>query len=204
MRLAVSTPALVLVVGFSFSLAANLLWTWPGGPVRILGGALASVALPAAVHMWPTIAVDGWGSRWVRNLVMTAIAGLAAWTTFEHAAALLIAAGESPWLARGYPVMTELLVVFAVLARRSPAAPVAVPTRKPRPRRVPPPLSPDVAAPTPDEVRTHRGARTDRVAWLLDQPPMSWTDAVEAVEAEYKVSRSTAKRVVAAAGRKAS
>ncbi|MDP9143415.1 MAG: hypothetical protein M3N43_01740, partial [Actinomycetota bacterium] len=111
-------PAVVLVVGFSFGLAANLLWCWPGGPVRILGGALASIALPAAVHMWPQVPAGTWPIRWIRNGVMTGIASLAAVTTFAHAARLLIVHGEDPWLAMAYPVMTELMVVLAVLSHR--------------------------------------------------------------------------------------
>jgi hypothetical protein len=131
-RARVDAALVILCVGFSFSLAANLLWTWPGGPVRILGGALASLALPGAIHLWPKIPLAApvavrFGARTVRvpvmrivrALSMTGIAAMAAFTTFSHASALLTAHGETPILATLYPVMTELLVVMGVLARNT-------------------------------------------------------------------------------------
>lgn len=133
---------LILVVGFAFSLAANLLWTWSGGIVRILGGALASFALPGAIHLWDKVPLPlpkqlrVWRltlrfnlMRLVRALAMALIAGMAAYTTFTHASHLLIDRGEDPLLAMLYPVMTELLVVMGVLARKVPAEKAAPKTR---------------------------------------------------------------------------
>lgn len=120
-RLPVTThraPLLVLTAGFVFSLAANLLWTWPGGPVRVIGGLFASVALPAAVHLFPAVPAHTWPRRALRVALIGAIAAGAAWTTFVHASSLLVAHGEDPLLAAAYPVMTELLVVLGVLAHR--------------------------------------------------------------------------------------
>lgn len=205
------TPIAVFAIGFGFSLAANLLWTWSGGPVRILGGALASIALPAAVHMWPAVSSDTATARALRNVVMTAIALLAAVTTFVHAASLLVSHGEIPWLAYAYPTITELLVVFAVLAHHGllaaavdaaaeqarNAATVATPPRKRAPavRRTPTAASAP-AAPL-DQVAGYRATQDARVAWLREQPETTWSLAVESVMTEFKVSKSTAKRVVA-------
>lgn len=130
----IDAALLILLVGFAFSMAANLLWTWNGGVVRILGGALASLALPGAIHLWPRIPVAApvqvWGCRVpvmriVRAVAMTGIACMAAFTTFSHASALLVEHGETPLLATLYPVMTELLVVMGVLARHTAPQPQA-------------------------------------------------------------------------------
>jgi hypothetical protein len=123
----VDAALLTLITGFAFSLAANLIWTWPGGPVRILGGALASLALPGAIHLWHRIPVTGRPTRCIRALVMSSIALMAAYTTFSHASSLLIAKHEDPILAYLYPLMTELLVVMGVLARRGRGAEQRVP-----------------------------------------------------------------------------
>lgn len=188
------TPLVVLTVGFSFSLAANLLWTWPGGPVRILGGALASIALPAAIHMWPQVQVQAWISRAVRNLAMTGIAVLAAVTTFMHASSLLMEHGEIRWLAYAYPVVTELLVVLAVLTRQ-PASKVGKtkPAPKQRAARVSPPGSEPPVSPPPSEIESHRSQRAEIVAWAASQParPTSKT-----IQTRFKCSRSTAARAL--------
>ena len=208
-----ATPLIVLITGFSFSLAANILWCWPGGPVRILGGALASVALPAAIHMHPHVVTSGWPSRLLRDLVMVCIASLAAVTTFAHAASLLIAHGEDVRLAAGYPAITELLVVFAVLARRAPVARRSATARPSRagtkqtkqtkqPARVATPRP--VAIPTIEGLEGRRSGRHDMVAWLAAQPPRCFSDEVDAVRAEFGCSFSTAKRVRAETRRKAS
>lgn len=195
-------PSAVFIFGFGASLAANLLWTWSGGPVRVLGGAFASIALPAAIHLWPRVYAPERLVRGLRNLVMATIAVLAATTTFWHASSLLVAHGEEVWLARAYPIMTELLVVFAVLANRTPRK-VVTPAARRAPSQVAPKPTPAktnpglLAPPTPpSEITAHRGDRDDRVAWLRGQPEMSWTDQVRAVEQQFGVSRSTAKRVV--------
>ena len=139
---------LILAVGFAFSLAANLLWTWQGGVVRILGGALASLALPGAIHLWPRIPVHSTLMRRIRGVVMTGIACMAAFTTFSHARELLIQHGEEPLLATLYPVMTELLVVMGVLARHtSQAVPAAARPRVERAPRKPPVATPETVEP---------------------------------------------------------
>lgn len=189
------TPLVVLTVGFSFSLAANLLWTWPGGPVRILGGALASIALPAAIHMWPQVQVTAWVSRAVRNLAMTGIAVLAAVTTFMHASSLLMEHGEIRWLAYAYPVVTELLVVLAVLTRQ-PARKVVKATPlapKQRASRINPPGSETPVSSPPSEIESHRSQRAEIVAWAASQParPTSKT-----IQTRFKCSRSTAARAL--------
>lgn len=192
----VPVPLLVLGVGFSFSLAANLLWCWPGGLVRILGGALASVALPAAVHMWPHVPVTGKASAALRVLVMAGIAGLAAVTTFAHAANLLIAHGEDPRLACAYPVMTELLVVFAVLARRAPAR--ASHRVKTAPRRgTGRPAAPTTAPPAepPTVLAGRRSDHAVRVAWLAARPVEPFAREIAALCDHFGCSTSTAKRV---------
>lgn len=184
------TPLAVLAVGFSFSLAANLLWTWPGGPVRILGGAFASIALPAAVHMWPRIQATTWRIRWLRNIVMVVIAVMAAATTFEHASQLLIAHGEQVWLARAYPVMTELLVVFAVLARHTPPPRKAKPA--PKPTATPAKVEPTKPVEPPSDIAERGQQRAVMVMWAQTQnelPP------IKAIQNKFKVSQSTAKRV---------
>lgn len=195
---------LVLLVGFSFSLAANIMWTWPGGPVRILGGALASLALPGAIHLWGKVPIPppltiGWlhipvfGT--LRALTMGGIAAMAAYTTFSHASSLLVAHGEDPTLAACYPAMTELLVVMGVLARR-PAVQARVhgqpSQRKPRPQRsatAPPP-----PPPPPDESETELSAakskREERKAWARDRWPVTTRQIVD----EFGCSRSEADR----------
>lgn len=136
-----TVPLTVLVVGFGFSLAANVVWSWDGGMIRILGGALASLALPGAIHLWPRIPTAGTWTirghevpvmRTVRAVVMTLIACLAAVTTFAHASALLIAHGEQPLLAMAYPIITEAVVVMAALAHQAaPAAPARHRAKRP-------------------------------------------------------------------------
>lgn len=188
------TPLVVLTVGFSFSLAANLLWTWPGGPVRILGGALASIALPAAIHMWPQVQVTAWVSRAVRNLAMTGIAVLAAVTTFVHASSLLMEHGEIRWLAYAYPVVTELLVVLAVLTRQ-PAGKVvkAKPAPRQRTARITPPGSEPSVSPPPADL-AQRGAQREAIAaWVTKQPTMP---TPKTVQAKFGCSRSTVMRAL--------
>lgn len=135
-----TVPLVVLAVGFTFSLAANVAWSWDGGPVRVLGGALASLALPGAIHLWPRIPTAGtWryrGREWpvmriVRAVVTTAIALLAAVTTLTHAASLLIAHGEYPALAVAYPVITELAVVMGALAHQAGEVPARHRVKRP-------------------------------------------------------------------------
>lgn len=178
--LAVDFAVVTLAVGFGFSLAANLLWTWDGGIVRILGGALASCALPGAIHLWPRIPIPppltiplwpgGWAlrlpvMRLLRAVVMTAIAGMAAFTTFSHAAALLIAHGEDPLLAALYPIMTELLVVMGVLARHAPAHPRAKGNGSPARKAAPRPAKPPAKTPdTGDELARRRRIERERKA----------------------------------------
>lgn len=192
--MAARTPLAVLAVGFGFSLAANLLWTWPGGPVRILGGALASIALPAAIHMWPQVRADRWIGRAIRNLAMTGIAGLAAATTFTHASSLLIAHGEIQWLAYAYPVVTELLVVLAVLTRQ----PTTKRSARTQPRTIPvkttAPAKPSAEStpPPPSEIGERSQQRVAMVMWaqMQDQLP-----PIKAIQNKFRVSQSTAKRV---------
>jgi hypothetical protein len=186
------TPLVVLTVGFSFSLAANLLWTWPGGPVRILGGALASIALPAAIHMWPQVQVHGRVTRTVRNAAMTGIAGLAALTTFVHAASLLMQHGEIRWLAYAYPVVTELLVVLAVLTL-SPKV-KAAPKQRVATRATPPgPESPPVSSP-PTSLAQRGVQRAEIIAWVAAQKTMP---TPKAVQARFRhCSRSTVTRAL--------
>lgn len=184
------TPLVVLTVGFSFSLAANLLWTWPGGPVRILGGALASIALPAAIHMWPSVQVHTKVTTAVRNVAMSAIAALAAVTTLVHASSLLMEHGENRWLAYSYPVVTELLVVLAVLARQPKAKVSKAVAPKTRPARVNPPGSEPAA---PSEIESHRGQRAEIVAWAKAQ---SASPSAKAIQAKFRCSRSTAVRAL--------
>lgn len=171
-RSAVTMPLLVLALGFAFGLAANVIWSWQGGPIRVLGGALASLALPGALHLWPRVPTAGvWRvrirgkvrevpiMRIVRATVMTLIAVVAAATTFVHAASLLIEHGENYWLACAYPVITELAVVMGALAHRAdhaataaaqPAPQSARPQRAPRPR----PPAPPARTPGPATVAT--------------------------------------------------
>lgn len=186
------TPLVVLTVGFSFSLAANLLWTWPGGPVRILGGALASIALPAAIHMWPQVHAHTKVTRAVRNVAMSAIAALAAVTTLVHASSLLMQNGENRWLAYSYPVVTELLVVLAVLARQPKAKVVKAAKAAPKQRttRDNPP-GPESSA--PNEIESHRSQRDEIIAWArtLKAPPTP-----KAIQAQFRCSRSTANRAL--------
>lgn len=164
----VPAPLVILGVGFTFSLAANLVWTWPGGPIRVAGGALASLALPAAVHLWPQIPAHTWPRRIVRALVMTLIALMAAYTTFSHASALLVAQGEVPLLAAFYPLMTELMVVMGVLAHRVPvAAPERVELAERKPAAAPAEAQAVEPAPEPAKpVRTEaqKKAAAERTA----------------------------------------
>jgi hypothetical protein len=194
----VPVPLLVLGVGFGFSLAANLLWCWPGGTVRILGGALASVALPAAVHMWPHVPATTWATSALRNAVMAGIAVLAAVTTFAHAASLLIAHGEDPRLACAYPVMTELLVVFAVLARRTPAPARRTNRVNPARRRGTDARPAPTTAPAPaprNELASRRADRAAISSWLRDQPERRFTDEVDAMRATFGIGRTLAKSI---------
>lgn len=135
-----TVPLVVLGVGFAFSAAANVMWSWPGGPIRVAGGLLASLALPGAIHLFPRIPTAGtwtWKGRdWpvmriVRAVVMTLIAVLAAVTTFAHASALLIAHGEHPALAAAYPIITEAVVVMGALAHQAGEAPARHRVKRP-------------------------------------------------------------------------
>jgi hypothetical protein len=162
---------LVFVVGFSFSLSANVLWTLPGGPVRILGGALASVALPAGMHMFPRASPSGrvqWVVHGLRCVVMALIGVGAVVTTFAHAFSLLVAHGEDWRLAALYPAMTELLVVSAMLARWAPARPAQRAARTGQAAKKTgqaAPVAPAAVAPDVPAVRAkrRRPPRTDEV-----------------------------------------
>lgn len=176
---------LILAVGFGFSLAANMLWTWPGGVVRILGGALASLALPGAIHLWdriplpPPIGFRVW--RWtlqvpvmrvLRAVTMAGIAAMAAFTTFSHASQLLVAHGEDPLLAQLYPVMTELLVVMGVLARKVPPAEVTKAVRKPAPVKPQPARQEPVRVEAAPPVEQGVGTSTPR-SWTVANWPVT-------------------------------
>lgn len=173
-----TVPLLVLVLGFGFSLAANLLSTWHGGPVLVAGGALASLALPAAIHLWPRVPTGGavtWAGRvWpvrriVRAVVMTLIAVMAAVTTLVHASGLLLAHGESLLLALAYPVVTELIVTMAALALRGaePSAQQAA-TRSPAGQATAPPAP--AARPVTAPVRAVGSSTAARArAWIQDE-----------------------------------
>lgn len=195
----IDAPLAVLITGFTFSLAANLLWTWPGGPVRILGGALASLALPGAIHLWPRIPVSGWPTRILRTVVMSTIAAMAAFTTFSHASRLLVQHGEDPVLACLYPVTTELLVVMGVLARRQ-ERPTTKAQRSPSKQRAQRDDSASAVAPAPKpksdsapkssperpttdverlDVRASRRARG--IAWARANWPVTSSQIAEAV-----------------------
>ena len=177
LRANLTVPLAVLLVGFGFSLVANMASTWDSGPIRVLGGALASLALPASIHLWPRVPTHGaWTATWrgaerqvparriVRAAVMTLIATLAAVTTFHHVSQLLVQNGETPFLAMAYPIVSELVVVMAALAHRA-----------------------DTAAATP---KLSAGARDDRDRAPAEPPP-STTPASSPVRA---VGSSTSAR----------
>jgi hypothetical protein len=211
-RLTIDAALLILAVGFAFSMAANLLWTWQGGVVRILGGALASLALPGAIHLWPRIPVTApvqlrlW--RWhlqipvmriVRALTMTGIAAMAAFTTFSHASSLLIEKGEDPLLATLYPVMTELLVVMGVLARHTaPATPqVERAPRKPTVKMqvessVGTATSPPVVPTEPGELTERREASGAAIDWARSVWPVTARQVMD----KTGVRKSSAHRIV--------
>jgi hypothetical protein len=189
---------LILGTGFAFSMAANLLWTWEGGVVRILGGALASLALPGAIHLWPRIPVNTPVMRTIRAVVMTGIACMAAFTTFSHASELLKQHGEDPLLANLYPVMTELLVVMGVLARH--AAPVVTPRVERAPRK--PTVkshvessagtaTPPVVPAEPTELTERRDAAGTATEWARN----NWPCTARKIQDETGVRKSSAHRI---------
>lgn len=119
-------PLVVLCVGFGFSMAINVMATQPD-PHLVMGGVMASVALPAAIHLWPMVPANNFWTSSVRALVMTALAGMAAYITFRHGASIMMpkaVEGQplSPWdEATGYlyTLITEALVVLGVMAHRA-------------------------------------------------------------------------------------
>lgn len=210
----VDAPLIILGVGFGFSLAANMLWTWPGGPVRILGGALASLALPGAIHLWdriplpPPLEVPLWRGRVLRIPVMrmlrastmTGIAAMAAFTTFSHSSALLVDHGEDPLLAALYPVMTELLVVMGVLARKAPptagdnAAVVARRTPRRKRRTAAPPVT--VAAlvesvEEPTELASRQAASGAAIDWART----AWPCTAKEIQDATGVAKGSSHRI---------
>lgn len=199
------TPLVFLVVGFLFSLAANLLWCAPGGPVRILGGAFASIALPGAMHLWRLVPVDAGPWYWrriARDLVMFAISALAIAVTFRHASSLLMAHGEDEWLAYAYPVTTELVVIFAVMAWRPGVRVSGRAAQKERTARVTPRSAPS----SPDDLTAARSRRAAfdldvMVAWLSGRPVGKPTDELNQLIEEFGCGRTFAQRVRKAAGR---
>jgi hypothetical protein len=214
-RPTIDAALLILLVGFAFSMAANLLWTWEGGVVRILGGALASLALPGAIHLWPRIPVAAPVSlriaRWtvdvpvmraVRALAMTGIAVMAAFTTFSHASSLLVEHGETPLLAALYPVMTELLVVMGVLARHT--ATVAAPqgARAPRKPAVKSQVESSVGTTTPPVVPTEPPApselseRRDASGTATEWARAAWPCTARQIQDATGVRKSSAHRIV--------
>ncbi len=125
-------PLVVLIIGFGFSAAINIIATW-GAYQLVMGGVMASLALPAAIHMWPMVP-RGWGKGALRAVVMTAIAGMAAYITFRHGAQVMTpvvppgGAPLSPWdqaTAYLYTLITEALVVLGVMAHRAPRPAIA-------------------------------------------------------------------------------
>lgn len=202
----VDAALLTLLVGFAFSMAANLLWTWQGGVVRILGGALASLALPGAIHLWPRIPIAApvevrvW--RWtfrvpvmraVRGLAMTGIAAMAAFTTFSHASALLIQHGEDPLLATLYPVMTELLVVMGVLARHS----VPVSDSSERAPVKPKPTKTSVGTAAPPAVPTEPTPTADDKPGVEEWAAANWPTTGAAIQLATGCSKGYAYKVAA-------
>jgi hypothetical protein len=207
----VDAALLTLLVGFAFSMAANLLWTWQGGVVRILGGALASLALPGAIHLWPRIPIAApveirvW--RWtfrvpvmraVRGLAMTGIAVMAAFTTFSHASSLLVEHGETPLLATLYPVMTELLVVMGVLARHSVTVSPRIERAPVKPKRAQssvgtatPPVVP-TEPPAPSELSERRDASGTATEWAR----AAWPCTARQIQDATGVRKSSAHRIV--------
>lgn len=186
----IDAPLAILAVGFAFSLAANLMWTWPGGPVRIAGGALTSLALPAAVHLWPRIPADGSLRQALRAVVMTAIAVLAAYTTFSHASELLVLHGEEPLLAAAYPIMTELMVVMGALAHQAPRTGVRS-TRRPV---APPAARPARGAPRARPAETSP-ATVGKRAKGLDWARENWPCTGKAIALAAGVSRAEGDRI---------
>lgn len=194
----IDAALLTLLVGFAFSMAANLLWTWDGGLVRILGGALASLALPGAIHLWPRIPVRGPVMRAVRAVAMTGIAVMAAFTTFSHASELLVQHGETPLLATLYPVMTELLVVMGVLARhtgmqtqgeRAPRKPAAkVRTESSVGAATSPPVAPTEP---PSELTERREASGAAIDWARS----AWPCTAREIQEATGVRKSSAHRI---------
>lgn len=125
-RAAVTFPLVVLVVGFGFSMAINVMATLPD-PHLVMGGVMASIALPAAIHLWPMVPAHHWISAIVRALVMSALALMAAYITFRHGATLMMPkAPEGQVLSWWdevtgylYTLITEALVVLGVMAHRA-------------------------------------------------------------------------------------
>jgi hypothetical protein len=103
----------------TFSLINNIAATAPNG-VRVTGAIAVSIGLPLAIHLWGAIRPDDPWRRWIRNIVMFGIAAIAAGASAKHAYDLYTHNGEHPAVALGIPVITELLVAFAVLALRKP------------------------------------------------------------------------------------
>lgn len=127
-RAATTFPLIVLIGGFGFSAAINLMATWGSAPL-MMGGVMCSLAVPAAIELWPRIPANpnGWGvRRIVRGLIMTALALLAAYVTFRHGATVMATPGDaSAWdevTAYFYTLITESLMILGVMALRAEQA----------------------------------------------------------------------------------
>lgn len=181
-------------------------------------GPLAA-SLPIALDAGAGVGALAWITErdqirtWGRGIAVGALVASLAANGMQHAiTAGMLRPTLFVVLAVGASIPAALWAVVhlaALMVRPAPVPAVEVTASRQRPCRGEM-KSPGVAVPTPvvvpapDTVSAHRGARTDRVAWLQGQPSKPWSERVEAVETKFGVSRSTAKRVVAEATRKAS
>lgn len=172
-------------------------------------GPLAA-SLPIALDVGATVGTLAWITErgpvrsWGRGIAVASLVASLAGNGMQHAiAAGLLRPTLTVVLAVGASIPAALWAVahLCALMARPPGKTDQPHRRSARTAPAPVATAATAAAASADEVRTHRGARDDRVSWLRDQPTMAWSKQVEAIEQRFGVSRSTAKRVVQAAGR---
>lgn len=158
------SPLVLLLGSLAFSFAFNVAWAWGGPLLSVVAAAACTLIVPAALHLWPQVPAHTWARRAARAIVMTGICAAAAITSFQHAVAVLSAAGWTDLAAWSVTGGAELLTTLSTMALRAPApdrtvkgrprhSQNAAPSRTPR-ADTPVRLGPDTVAAAADRAAT--------------------------------------------------
>lgn len=194
--------AVGLSIGLLVALAGNLTFSWPHGSVMIGAGIICPVILPLTLWIRSTFTVTFWLDKLIRDASVVAVAGPAAALSYQHTYMLMSEQGVPHWLAALLPLSADGIAALSTLAlhRSRPviedvevdlAEMGTLVEPEPKPRRAP--ESRSRPAP-PSEMESARGQRQVIVEWVSTQQPLP---TPKVIQTKWKVSRSTATRVLA-------